>query len=171
MIQILAVGPNGEFGYKGGLPWQKNVDDIKHFKRTTSRVYNSIIVMGKKTYESLPNKYLLKRICMVITSDTSLKSFPGVVFVNFDQMIESYKTEKYGNVPWFIIGGITLLQQTLPWTTKIIISRIQNKNLTADVFINLEKYPPIDSFRLVKKKKLNVNTVVETFIKILKINI
>lgn len=51
---VFATGEGGEFSYDGGLPWGgTNGKDMEYFKKVTS---DCILVMGRKTFESLPCK-------------------------------------------------------------------------------------------------------------------
>ena len=85
--------------------------------------------------------------------------------MSFDSMIHRYKTSVQ-SVPWFVIGAKSLLIDTLPWTCKIIVTRIACQQHV------LESYPPKLSFRLLHEARpLNEQVQVETYIKILKIDI
>lgn len=166
MIHILALGPNGEFGQNGGMPWPRHAADLKHFKNTTSMVPGSFIVMGRNTYESLPQSFsFCNRHCIVITSNTSLRQ-SNVEFMTFDEMITKYTS--CSSTPWFVIGGISLLKETLKWTTKIIITRMLHLNLEADVLMDITTYPP-NSFRIIRTKQLDKDAHLETYIKCLNI--
>ena len=62
-----------------------------------------VIVMGRKTFESLPNGQLKDRIHIVITRTPETSAGPNVVFVNMENLgetIELYKTQRI-----FVIGG------------------------------------------------------------------
>ena len=61
---ILAHDKECVIGKDGGLPWPKNSEDLKWFKECTE---HSIVVMGRKTWESLPFK-LPNRDTVVVTS-------------------------------------------------------------------------------------------------------
>ena len=60
---IFAKGAFNEFGYKGRLPWGHCKEDMEHFMTVTS---GSVVVMGRKTFESLPS-YLKGRINIVLS--------------------------------------------------------------------------------------------------------
>lgn len=63
---IAAVGPGGEIGYHGRLPWPHLPEDLRRFARLTRR---KPCIMGRRTWESLPTKPLLGRLNIVITGD------------------------------------------------------------------------------------------------------
>ena len=59
---IVAVDNNWGIGYNGKL--LENIpNDLKHFKELTT---NNIVVMGSKTWDSLPNKPLPNRFNIII---------------------------------------------------------------------------------------------------------
>jgi dihydrofolate reductase len=64
MNMIVAVNHNGIIGKDNDLLWYIP-EDLKHFRKLT---LHNIVVMGRKTYESLPNGPLKNRINIVITS-------------------------------------------------------------------------------------------------------
>ena len=70
MKLILACDPKGGIGYKNKLPWNKIQGDLPRFKRLTD---DCIIVMGRKTWESLPVKPLPNRTNLIITSQVMTK--------------------------------------------------------------------------------------------------
>lgn len=66
---IVACTPNGGIGYKGSIPWYMPVD-LKHFARITTACApgkRNAVIMGRKTWDSLPNKPLPKRQNIVIS--------------------------------------------------------------------------------------------------------
>ena len=72
---IVAVGANQEIGYQGKLPWPYIPKDMKHFVRmtTTSKIKNTVL-MGRKTWESIPaeRRPLRNRLNAVITRSTEI---------------------------------------------------------------------------------------------------
>jgi len=62
---IVAFDKNHLIGIDGKLPWHIK-EDIQHFKRMTLRCP---VIMGRKTWESLPNDYLIDRINIVVTKN------------------------------------------------------------------------------------------------------
>ena len=96
---ILAVDKNGGLGLKNKLPWYIS-DELKIFKEKT---LNSIVIVGRKTLETLP--YLKDRQIFCITRNTTnVKSNNNIVtcFYHIEEAIEqSVKLDK----KVFIIGG------------------------------------------------------------------
>ena len=82
---IAAVARNGVIGRQGGLPWRLR-DDMKFFADTTM---GKPVVMGRKTYESIPEKYrpLVGRRNIVVTRDTDWAEHGVKVAGNLDDAL------------------------------------------------------------------------------------
>ena len=63
IVLVVAIADNGVIGNKGALPWHIS-DDLKRFKALT---IGHTIVMGRKTWDSLPRKPLPGRVNVVVT--------------------------------------------------------------------------------------------------------
>ena len=61
---VVAVDTNGCIGKANSIPWHLP-EDLKHFKELT---LNQIVIMGRRTFESLPNGPLKNRLNIVISS-------------------------------------------------------------------------------------------------------
>ena len=92
---IAAMAKNRVIGFQGGLPW--NIPkDLKFFKKMTSGD-NSAIVMGRKTWDSLPLKPLPNRRNFVLTKNNFHSTFPdGLVLKEPDDVIRL--TKNYNNI-------------------------------------------------------------------------
>lgn len=100
MNLIVAIGKNNEMGYKNDMPWSRGLKgDLKHFRKVTT---NNIIVMGRKTFETL-GKPLKDRINIVLTRDKNYKADGCYVINEIEQLNEISKKHKEKEV--FIIGG------------------------------------------------------------------
>lgn len=95
---ISALSENGVIGSNNGIPW-KIPEDLRRFKQLTT---NSVVVMGRKTYESLPIKPLPNRLNVVLTRQKDyLTSSEGVIVVNSLQQL----LEPRWNEDLWVIGG------------------------------------------------------------------
>jgi len=68
---IAAVEKNNGIGNKGAIPWPKLTDDLKNFRHCTYNKRNPhAVIMGRKTYQSLPKKYrpLPDRVNIVVST-------------------------------------------------------------------------------------------------------
>lgn len=110
---IVCANTNMVIGNEGKLLY-RIPNDLKNFKRMT---INNIVIMGRKTFESLPNqKPLLNRINIIITRDENYSvdsSFDNVFIVHsIDEAIDICNNF-YPEKEWFIIGGGSLYEQVL----------------------------------------------------------
>lgn len=112
---IVAVDANWGIGYNGQL-LEYISDDLKRFKELTS---NNTVVMGRKTWESLPNKPLPNRFNIVLTSTPSqMKQTVNTKFLTMNDFLmnldslEEFMNE-YGK-EIFIIGGGQIYHSLLP---------------------------------------------------------
>jgi dihydrofolate reductase len=115
---ILACDQEWGIGKNGALPWPHNSADLKWFKEHTN---NSTIVMGRKTWESLPVKPLPNRENIVVTSD--LIKGPDVV-VDMRSFYKILPQIKFQKDVW-IIGGAQLIEHCLDIIDEFYLSRIQ----------------------------------------------
>lgn len=128
---IVAVAKNGAIGKNNDLLWHIS-DDLKRFKAITSE---HTVVMGKKTYESLPFKPLPKRENIVITRNKNIH-FEGCTMANsIEEIVTKYATSEE---EIFVIGGANIYEQFLPFANKLYITLVY-KDFDGDVF-----FPNID---------------------------
>ena len=104
-------------------------NDLKTFKMIT---LNSVVIMGRSTYESLPKRPLPNRLNIVITSNKDYKVEDGVIVVHsIEECIELCNSGKFGDVEFFVIGGGKIYQQfiDLDVIDKMYITEVtDNKN-------------------------------------------
>ena len=65
---IAAVCSDGGMGYKGQLPWPHCKADMAHFAKRTTGGGNNAVVMGKKTWDSIPARPLRNRANLILSS-------------------------------------------------------------------------------------------------------
>ena len=125
---IIAESKNKVIGNNGDLPW-KIKEDLKNFRKLT---IDSIVIMGRKTYESLPVKKLGQRINIVLTrSGENKKIDDELYFWNVDECIKI--CEEHENRKIFVIGGSEIYKIFLKDYKKIYITRI-NKEIEGDTY-------------------------------------
>lgn len=141
IIIIAAVAKNGVIGKDGKLPWNIK-EDLEHFKELT---LNHTIIMGRKTFESLPIKPLPKRKTIVVTRN-NIEGYDGklVVKKTINEAIEYAKNR--GDEKIFLIGGQSIYREGLDYADKIELTHIK-KDYEGDTF-----FPTIDKtkWKLVK---------------------
>ncbi len=124
LSMIAAVGENLELGYQNQLLCHLPVD-LKHFKEITS---GHVVIMGDRTWESLPKKPLPNRRNIVVTLDDV--SFPDCETVH---SIEDALALVEGEDEAFVMGGATMYRLFLPFADRLYLTRIHS-SFTADVF-------------------------------------
>tara|TARA_B100001142_G_scaffold135340_1_gene136850 strand:- start:500 stop:1042 length:543 start_codon:yes stop_codon:yes gene_type:complete len=120
---IAAMAKNRVIGINNQIPWYIP-NDLKYFKRLTT-ANKSAIVMGRKTWDSLPIKPLSNRRNYVLTKKKFHATFPdGLVLKEPDDIIH---LKKIYNFIW-IIGGETIYEQYInkPYIDKIYLTEIND---------------------------------------------
>jgi Dihydrofolate reductase len=101
--------------------------DLKHFKEITT---GHTVIMGRKTFESLPNGALPNRRNIVLSSSESL-SYPNCLVVN---SLEKALMACRGESEVFVIGGAAVYESALAQAGKLYITRIHHAFEGADTF-------------------------------------
>ena len=127
---IWAQDINGGIGVNGKLPWHIS-EDLKNFKKLT---LNSTIIMGRKTWDSLPVKPLPKRNNIVLSS-TKQKNV--ITFNTFEDCIDTLKKQKTKKI--FIIGGRSIYKLFFNMADYLHISFINIINNETDEFFPFDK--------------------------------
>jgi dihydrofolate reductase len=128
---IVALGKNNEIGKNNRMLCHLPAD-LKHFKEITS---GHTVMMGRKTFESLPKGPLPNRKNIVISRTKDLKIDGATVYDSLDRALLKLPDED----EVFIIGGAQIYQQTLPVADKLYLTKIQADFPEADTF-----FPPIN---------------------------
>ena len=127
---IVATDNNNAIGKDNDLLWHIS-EDLKYFKRTT---LGSPIIMGRKTWESLPFKPLPKRENIVISRNKDYKAEGATIINSVEEAIDYAK--KFDKS--FIMGGGMLYKAALPFCDKLYITKVF-KDYQGDTF-----FPEID---------------------------
>lgn len=117
---IVAVDQNYGIGKNGTLPWRLS-GDLKHFKTITCRTISpqkkNAVIMGRKTWDSLPPSFrpLPDRINCVISHNLHLSLPEGVLLVNNFPDALAGLNDKFSDAlgEIFIIGGAKIFQEAL----------------------------------------------------------
>jgi dihydrofolate reductase len=127
---IVAVANNGVIGNKGTLPW-RIPEDMRWFRMHT---LGKPVLMGRKTWESLPNKPLPKRENIIVTHDSGYVAKDASVATSFDAAIAAAA----GSPEIVVIGGASLYAAALPRARRIYLTSV-GLSPEGDVFM-----PPFD---------------------------
>ena len=127
---IVAVAQNNAIGFENKLLyWLPN--DLKRFKSLTT---GHTIIMGRRTFESLPKGALPNRRNIVLTHQEI--DFPAAErYASLEAALGQCRNEK----EVFIIGGASVYQEALPLANTLYITHIDATPDEADAF-----FPPID---------------------------
>lgn len=119
---IVAQGQNGVIGNAGDLPWRLKADMI-NFRKTTG---NCPIVMGRKTWESLPRRPLPRRINVVMTRDWAYKAPGARIYSDLPAALSATKAmaARDGNEEIFVIGGEAIYALALPFADRLYITEV-----------------------------------------------
>lgn len=128
---IVAIASNNAIGYENKLLW-KSPYDLKRFKEITM---GHTIIMGRKTYQSLPN-ILPGRHHIIITRDKSFKVEDDRVTVvySIEEILPYLNDQKES----FVVGGAQIYKKLLPYVEKLYLTVVDH-NFDADAF-----FPEID---------------------------
>ena len=136
---IMAVDDEGGVSKNGSMPWPKNTNDLKWFKKNT---LNQVVVMGKLTWiDPLMPTPLKERTNVLITSKNK-NEFPGAHEYISENLIENFKkiSFKYNDLDKFIIGGPNILNQLFNLVEEFYLTRIYgNFNCDKKIDINIIK--------------------------------
>ncbi|MGC8864384.1 MAG: dihydrofolate reductase [Bacteroidales bacterium] len=131
---IVALANENAIGYQNRLLCHIP-GDLKRFRDLT--LWHPVI-MGRKTWESLPKKPLPGRTNIVLTSQTNFTAEGAEVVHNPQQALAKCPL----NTECFVIGGAEIYRIFLPWVSKLYITRIYQK-FEADTFfpdINFDEW-------------------------------
>ena len=156
---IVAAGIRGEIGYKNQLLCHLSAD-LKHFKELTT---GHTILMGRKTWDSLPKKPLPNRRNVVISRNKDLQLEGAEVFASPEEALKNIGIGE----EVFIIGGEQIYQLFINKADIIHLTRIQAE-FDADAFfpeINLEEWQLEEEIPFQKDEKNSYDFVFQTFVK------
>jgi len=124
---ILACDAHWGIGKNNTLPWPKNSEDLEWFKQCT---VNGTVVMGRKTWDSLPFKPLRKRHNIVISN--TMKASRDVEVITSENLVGKLKSIEDQNV--WIIGGASLLTSCIDIVDELWLNNVGG-DYKCDVFL------------------------------------
>ncbi len=136
---IVAMAENRAIGKNGDLIWH-NSRDLRQFKKITS---GHTVIMGYKTYLSLPNQKALPNRRNIILSSHLAETPEGFEIADsIKKALEMVKDEE----EVFIMGGGMVYEQFLPLADRLYLTRI-GKSFEADTYfpyINFDEWDLVD---------------------------
>jgi len=147
---IWAQDKNKGIGKKGKLPWYIS-EDLKNFKKLT---LNSTIIMGRKTWESLPIKPLPNRVNIVL----SRNKIEGInSFSSIESCINFLKLNCTENI--FIIGGRSLYKEFYSKSDVLHITIINKIVKDIDTFYPFSMEQIEEEFNKIKEYSLSKEAI------------
>jgi dihydrofolate reductase len=128
IVLVVAIAQNGVIGNNGLLPWHIS-DDMKRFKALT---LGHTVVMGRKTWDSLPKKPLPGRVNVVVTRQKDWQAEGAVTASSLGQATAGTS----GTV--MVIGGAEIYQRALPLASRIELTEI-HRDFEGDARFELDR--------------------------------
>lgn len=156
---LAALDKNGAIGKDNTLPWH-SVEDLIHFKEYTSGP-RKVLVMGRKTYDSLPGKKLSSRFKIVLSSYSTLKDSDNTMFINNKEDLFSF----LGSISSItdeviVIGGESIYTQFLSFANKLVLTIFDFEVEGADRFFPMFME---GEFQFHSSKPLAPNAIIHTY--------
>jgi dihydrofolate reductase len=124
IVLVVAIADNGVIGKDGGIS-----EDLKRFKALT---LNHTIVMGRKTWDSLPKKPLPGRVNVVVTRQKDWRAEGAITASSLGQATAGTS----GTV--MVIGGAEIYERALPLASRIELTEV-HKNFDGDARFELDR--------------------------------
>ena len=122
---IAARARNSAIGKGNEIPWHAP-EDLRMFQRET---LGGALIMGRKTWESLPVKPLKNRLNCVVTRDASLTEH---TFTSVEAAIDFASCEGHRRI--YGIGGESIYREMLPLADRLLITEVDLEVAQADAF-------------------------------------
>lgn len=128
---IAAVASDGAIGRQGGLLFNVKAD-MRHFKETTM---GHPVIMGRKTFESLPKGALPGRRNVIISRNASYTAERAETAMSLADAVSLCRESD----EVFIIGGAQVYAEALPLADRLVLTRFDRTKPDADCY-----FPDID---------------------------
>ena len=148
---IVAMDENRGIGKDNEIPWYIPAD-LKRFKKLTT---GNVIIMGRKTWFSLPRRPLPNRKHIVLTSAEMSKEFEGAILcADVSKTFDLMDKEKEN----FIIGGASIYKAFLPYADTLYLTVIDKKYNTDTYFPKIVN----ENWKLITKEEFLEATITYT---------
>ena len=120
---VVARARNGVIGAQGKLPWRLPAD-LALFKENT---LGRPVIMGRKTWDSLPKPPLKGRLNLVLSRDGSFEPHGAVVCETLSEAIQigREQAQEDGIEEVCVIGGAALFEAALPQARRLYLTEVQ----------------------------------------------
>ena len=144
---IWAQDRNHAIGRSGTLPWHFS-EDLKNFKKLTT---GKTIIMGRKTWDSLPKKPLPDRRNIVISS-TNQENVES--YISIEECIDSLAGDKEVS-DVYIVGGMSIYKFFYEHADTLFITFIDDSYKDTDTFFPIDLDQIKADFKLEFQNKMN----------------
>lgn len=132
LILVAAIGSNNELGIDNHLIW-KIKEDLQFYRKIT---LHKNIIIGRKTFESMPYKALEKRTPYVL-SRRKLDSYCDIN--SYDDIIELLKyVEANPNEQFIVVGGAQVYEDMMPFVDTMYLTEIDDYAAADTFFPNID---------------------------------
>ena len=136
IVLVVAIADNDVIGKDGGIPW-RIPEDMKRFKAITT---GHTVVMGRKTWDSLPKKPLPGRVNVVVTRQKDWQAEGAVTAGSLGQATAGTS----GTV--MVIGGAEIYERALPLASRIELTEV-HRAFAGDAKFHLDRSGWKETFR------------------------
>ncbi len=130
---IVAIARDGAIGHGGDLLWHLRAD-LRHFKEKTM---GGAVIMGRRTWQSLPKGALPGRRNIVITRQEGFEAPGAVVCSDLPSALQAAE-----GLDAYIIGGAQVYNQALPLADRLELTRVEREYPEADTRMADPAAPP-----------------------------
>ena len=132
---IVAVDKNWGIGFNGDL-LEHIPEDLKRFKELTA---GHVVIMGRKTWDSLPKKPLPDRLNLIVSNQPREVLERLSVRISFEEA-KARALAIENDEEWFIIGGGIIYEKFLPFCDRIYVTKIYKEHDNVDTYFpNLDE--------------------------------
>lgn len=122
---IVARAKDGAIGKNNQIPWHLP-EDLRMFQRETT---GGALIMGRKTWESLPVRPLKNRLNCVLSRDSAIAEN---VFASLTDAIRF--CEDQGHFRTYVIGGEAVFAEALPLADRLLLTEVDTAVPGAEAF-------------------------------------
>ena len=130
---IAATDLNFGIGKDGNLLF-KIPKDLRLFKQLTT---GNIVLMGRKTFESIGCKSLSDRINIVISSTKKYENEGVIAFDNLETAVE-YSKQNFSDKDLYVIGGGQVYEECIKYADEIILTKYNKVYEDADTYFHVD---------------------------------
>lgn len=131
---IVACDAMYGIGKNNDLPWPKNKEDMKWFKENT---IGHVVVMGRRTWESIGSKKLPNRINYVVTRSRIEGKPDAIYYGEMGKVLQNIEMNNPYLKIW-IIGGADIYRQALPYCQNLYLTQFP-EIYECDTFLDPEQ--------------------------------